>query len=195
LPRPEPAATWRFAGAVSPGGEAPELRLPEIAFAGKSNVGKSSLINCLTGVPGLARTSRTPGRTQQINFFVGPERFVFADLPGYGFARVPISVRQSWKPLVEGYLRRRETLCALVIIVDARRGLGADDLALVEFIASCGRPAVVVANKIDKLRQGERVRAVRELAASGQEVLVFSAVTGEGRRELWARLAELARLR
>jgi GTP-binding protein len=195
LPRPQPAAAWRFVGAVSPGGKPPELRLPEIAFAGKSNVGKSSLINCLTGVPGLARTSRTPGRTQQINFFVGPERFAFADLPGYGFARVPISVRQSWKPLVEGYLRRRETLCALVIIVDARRGLGADDLALVEFIASCGKPAVVVANKIDKLRQGERVRAVRELGASGLEVLVFSAVTGEGRRELWARLAELARLR
>jgi len=195
LPRAEPAAAWRFAGAVSPGGRAPELKLPELAFAGKSNVGKSSLINCLTGASGLARTSRTPGRTQQINFFVGPEPMVFADLPGYGFARVPLAVRRSWKPLVEGYLRERASLRALVIIVDARRGLGAEDSALIEFSAACGRPAVIVANKIDKLRQGERVRALRALAASGHEVIAFSAVTGEGRRELWARLAELARLR
>jgi GTP-binding protein len=189
------AAGWHFAGAVSHGGSAPVLGLPEIAFAGRSNVGKSTLINRLTRCEGLARTSSTPGRTQQINFFLQPERLVFADLPGYGFARVPERIRATWKPLVEEYLRTRDALRAVVVIVDARRGLGKEDELLIEFVAACGRTAVVVANKIDKLRQGERTRLQRELSARVPDMIPFSGVTGEGERELWRRLTALAGVR
>jgi len=191
----ERAAGWHFAGAVSHGGRAPELGLPEIAFAGRSNVGKSTLINRLTRSPGLARTSSTPGRTQQINFFLLPGRVVFADLPGYGFARVPERIRATWKPLVESYLRAREALRAVVVIVDARRGVGKEDEQLVEFVAGCGRTAVVVANKIDKLRQGERTRLERALVERFPDAICFSGTTGEGERELWRRLAALADVR
>ena len=145
---------------MSPGGTPPLLRLPEIAFAGRSNVGKSSLINRLTRSPRLARTSRTPGRTQQINFFAGRDELVFADLPGYGFARVPVQIRESWKALIEGYLEDREELRGVVVIVDARRGLEEDDAALVDYLDALGRPVVLVASKVDKLGQGERVRGL-----------------------------------
>jgi GTP-binding protein len=189
-------AGWIFAGAVSsPGGAAPAFGLPEIAFAGRSNVGKSTLINRLTKSPGLARTSNTPGRTQQINFFLLPEKIVFADLPGYGYAKVPERIRATWKPLLERYFETRETLRAIVVILDARRGLGAEDQTLLDFAASCGRPVVVVANKIDKLKQAERVRLQRELSAVVPDWLPFSATAGEGERELWRRLTALAAVR
>ncbi|MBM4242696.1 MAG: YihA family ribosome biogenesis GTP-binding protein [Deltaproteobacteria bacterium] len=189
-------AGWRFVGAISsPTGTAPEPGLPEFAFAGRSNVGKSTLINRLTKTPGLARTSSTPGRTQQINFFLLPEKVVFADLPGYGFAKVPERIRSAWKPLLEHYLRSRDALRAVVIIVDARRGLGGEDELLREFVTGCGRPAIVVANKIDKLRQAERARLQRELASRVPDFIAFSATSGEGERELWKRLTALAVVR
>jgi GTP-binding protein len=171
------------------------LDLPEFAFAGRSNVGKSTLINRLTKSPGLARTSSTPGRTQQINFFLLPEKLVFADLPGYGFAKVPQHVRAAWKPLLERYLGSRETLRAIVVIVDARRGLGPEDEMLIAFAQGCGRAAIVVANKIDKLRQAERARLQRELSPRVPEFVAFSGTTGEGERELWRRLTALAVVR
>lgn len=190
------ATTWHFAGAVSSGGgQAPTFDLPEFAFAGRSNVGKSTLINRMVRSPGLARISSTPGRTQQINFFLLPERMVFADLPGYGFARVPVAIRATWKPLLERYFESRATLRGIVVIIDARRGLGAEDELLLEFAAGCGRPAIVVANKIDKLRQGERTRLQRDLNARLPDVVPFSATTGEGERELWRRLTRLAGVR
>ena len=189
-------AGWHFAGALSsPSGRAPELGLPEIAFAGRSNVGKSTLINRLARSPGLARTSSTPGRTQQINFFLLPEKLVFADLPGYGFAKVPEHIRAAWKPLLEHYLEKRAALRGIVVIVDARRGLQPDDERLLEFAGQCERPAVVVANKIDKLRQSERARLTRELGARVPDFVPFSATSGEGERELWRRLTALAAVR
>ncbi len=189
-------AGWRFAGAISsPTGRPPEFSLPEFAFAGRSNVGKSTLINRLTKSPGLARTSSTPGRTQQINFFLLPDKVVFADLPGYGFAKVPAHIRATWKPLLEHYLESRDTLRAIVVIIDARRGLGAEDEVLIEFAAGCARPAIVVANKIDKLRQAERARLQREVAGRVPDYIPFSATTGEGERELWKRLTALAVVR
>ena len=189
-------AGWRFAGAISsPEGRPPVLALPEFAFAGRSNVGKSTLINRLTKSPGLARTSSTPGRTQQINFFLLPEKLVFADLPGYGFAKVPERIRAVWKPLLERYLESRDTLRAIVVIIDARRGLGGEDEVLLEFAQRCARPAIVVANKIDKLRQAERSRLQRELSARIPEFIAFSGTTGEGERELWKRLTALAVVR
>ena len=188
-------AKWRFAGAASGGARPPNFGLPEIAFAGRSNVGKSSLINALTRSRGLARTSGTPGRTQQINFFELPGKLVFADLPGYGFARVPERVRAAWKPLVEGYLRNRDTLRAVAVIVDVRRGVEPDDQKLIDFLAACGRVPVVVATKIDKLGRGERSRSLARLATLAPDVIEFSSVTGEGQRSLWQRLATLAGLR
>jgi GTP-binding protein len=177
---------------VSPGGTPPLLRLPEIAFAGRSNVGKSSLINRLTRSPRLARTSRTPGRTQQINFFAGRDELVFADLPGYGFARVPVQIRESWKALIEGYLEDREELRGVVVIVDARRGLEEDDAALVDYLDALGRPVVLVASKVDKLGQGERVRGLAALRARVADVVAFSALSGEGEADVWTRLVRLA---
>ncbi|MBY0273889.1 ribosome biogenesis GTP-binding protein YihA/YsxC [Candidatus Binatia bacterium] len=187
---------WRFAGAVSsPEGRPPDLQLPEVAFAGRSNVGKSTLINRLTKSPGLARTSSTPGRTQQINFFVLPDKLVFADLPGYGFAKVPERIRAVWKPLLEKYLESRDTLRGIVVIIDARRGLGDEDQMLLDFAERCGRATILVANKVDKLRQAERARLQREMTGRAMEFVAFSATTGEGERELWKRLTALAVVR
>jgi len=180
---------------VAPHGRPPSFGLPEIAFAGRSNVGKSSLINRLTRSARLARTSRTPGRTQQVNFFVGREEVVFADLPGYGFARVPEAVRASWKRLVEEYLEDRKELRGVVVIVDARRGIEGDDAQLLDYLARFARPAIVVASKVDKLKQGERARAIAALRAAHADAIPFSAVSGEGERELWERLSRLAGLR
>lgn len=187
---------WHFAGAVSsPTGTAPTFGLPEVAFAGRSNVGKSTLINRLTRSPGLARTSSTPGRTQQINFFLLPEKLVFADLPGYGFAKVPERIRAAWKPLLERYFETRDALRGVVVILDARRGLRPDDQTLLDFAASQSRPSIVVANKIDKLKQAEKAKLKRELSPLVPDWLPFSAVTGEGERELWRRLTALAAVR
>ena len=189
---PPRGAEWRFAGAVSAGGVPPRLDLPEIAFAGRSNVGKSSLINRLAHARGLARTSRTPGRTQQVNFFAGRDEIVFADLPGYGFARVPAGVREAWKKLVEGYLEAREGLRGVVVIVDARRGLEPDDRALIDYLAALGRPAVVVANKIDKLNRSELDRNFAAMRRSTPGLIGFSSVTGEGESEVWRQIRILA---
>ena len=192
---PRERGAWRFAGAAAEVTALPHLGLPEIAFAGRSNVGKSSLINELTRTPSLARTSATPGRTQQINFFELPGTVAFADLPGYGFARVPERVRAAWKPLVEGYLASRETLRAVVLIIDPRRGIETDDRRLLAFLDGCGRPTVVVASKVDKLGRADLERAIAEITLVVPEVVSFSARSGEGQRQLWRRLATLAALR
>lgn len=189
---PPRGSDWRFAGAVSAGGTPPRLRLPEVAFAGRSNVGKSSLINRLARRHGLARTSRTPGRTQQVNFFAGRDEIVFADLPGYGFARVPSHVKESWKALVEGYLERREDLRAVVVVVDSRRGLQDDDAELLRYLASLGRPSVLVATKSDKLGRAERARAIVALRSVDPEAISFSSVSGEGEDALWGRIHRFA---
>lgn len=188
---PPRGSDWRFAGAVSPGGTPPQLQLPEIAFAGRSNVGKSSLINRLTHRHGLARTSRTPGRTQQINFFSGRDEIVFADLPGYGFARVPQAVKESWKALVEGYLEKRDDLRGVVVVVDVRRGLQEEDATLLDYLDGIGRDVVVVATKLDKLGRAERERSLGAIRASRPAVVAFSSATGEGEAALWSALRRL----
>ena len=118
---------------------------PEIAFAGRSNVGKSSLLNRLVGHHGLARVSKTPGRTQQINFFSIDDQLTFVDLPGYGFARVPAHVQQQWKDLVEGYLTRRPNLIAVAVIVDLRRGVESDDNQLIAYLHAQRVPVLLIA--------------------------------------------------
>jgi len=140
--------------------------------------------------------SKTPGRTQQLNFFLIDERLVFVDLPGYGFAHVPTAVRMRWKRLVESYLGRREHLRAVVVIIDLRRGLERDDVQLCEYLSAHRLPAILVATKSDKLGRGERkqrAQALAEAAIAGVAgVVVCSAQTGEGIRELWKQIETFA---
>jgi GTP-binding protein len=163
--------------------------LPEFAFVGRSNVGKSSLLNRLVGRRRVARVSKTPGRTQQINFFLVDERLLFVDLPGYGFARVPLGVREQWRPLVESYLSDRRTLRGVAVLVDLRRGLQEDDALLVEYLREQKLSCVVIATKADKLGRGDRARRAGQLRealrAYSAEVIVASAVTGDGVGEVW----------
>ena len=174
--------------AVAPAGW-PREALPEAAFAGRSNVGKSSLINCLVNRKGLARTSATPGRTRQIVFFRVNARWLFADLPGYGYARVSQAERQSWQGLVEDYLSGRENLRGVVLILDARRGPEAEERDLIGWLTARGIPFLPVATKADKLSPGERrearERIARELGLAPDRVPLFSARTREGRDEVW----------
>src|SRR5690349_12492856 len=144
-------AEARFLGAAATPGGGPPADLPEVAIAGRSNVGKSSLINALLGRRGLARTSRTPGRTRQLNFFLVNDAFVLVDLPGYGFAVGPDAERMAWGPLVETYLRERPTLRGVLLVVDARRGIEAEEAQVLHYVAALALPAAVVATKLDKL--------------------------------------------
>lgn len=147
----------------------------EVAFAGRSNSGKSSAINAITQRQGLARVSRTPGRTQLINFFeLGPERRL-VDLPGYGFAKVPEAVKARWLELMQHYFNVRESLVGLMLIVDSRRGLGAEDVAMLEWLLARGREAHVLLSKCDKLNRQDSLRVLRDTLESCAD----SAVTAQ----------------
>jgi len=163
----------------------PTDRLPEVAFLGRSNVGKSSLINALTGQKGLAFTSNTPGRTQTINFYRIDGALYFVDLPGYGYARVPPAHLLAWKKLVEQYLENRDTLRVSCLILDTRRGWMDKDLDLKRWLEYQGRPYLVVATKTDKLNQSDQEHGMRAIRQEGVEPLPFSALTGRGVREIW----------
>lgn len=195
-----------FVGAVAtPGGESPG-GLPEVAFAGRSNVGKSSLINRLLGrtrTP-IARVSNTPGKTREINFFRvdalpgtgrSPVEFHLVDLPGYGYARVPESLRAKWKPLIEGYLRGSTRLRGVLQLIDSRHPPTRDDLQMVTFLAELGIPALVVLTKVDKLKRSQRASKIRtnaeRLEVDMEQVVPFSAVTGEGLEALHGALEHL----
>ncbi len=181
----------------------PPGRLPEVAFVGRSNVGKSSLINSLLGVRGLARTSSTPGRTQALNFFLINKRFHFVDLPGYGYARVPRNIRESWGVIVTNYLAKRESLVLSIQIVDSRHEPTNLDLQLREWLQVNERPFLTIATKSDKLSQNElqksMARARKVLGAPSQhedghlggEVIAYSAVTKRGRDQLWRAIEEV----
>jgi GTP-binding protein len=167
----------------------PEDRFPEVAFAGRSNVGKSSLINVLLNRKRLARTSSRPGCTQVLNFYRLNDRFFFVDLPGYGFAAVPLEVRSGWRPMVEAYLERRETLKLVVLILDIRRDPGNDEVSFLQWLGERSIPTSVVLTKADKASKTSRMKqkqAVRRSLSLGDgQVLVFSARTREGRDAVW----------
>ena len=175
----------------------PAESLPEIAFLGRSNVGKSSLLNCLTGKKGLAFTSSRPGCTQLINFFRINGEMYFVDLPGYGFARVPLEVKARWKSLIESYLLKRNTLTKAVVLLDARRGWMDQDLELKSWLEYQALPFVVVATKFDKLNQKEQHRSLSSITKelTGSELFPFSAVTGRGAREIWQAISKTKMLR
>ena len=170
-------------------GQFPADGLPEVAFLGRSNVGKSSLINAIVGQRGLAFTSNTPGRTQSINFYRVDGRLYFVDLPGYGYAKVPLASKQEWARLIENYLAERSTLKLSFLILDARRGWMDKDLDLKTWLEANNHPYLVVASKIDKLNQSEQaqsLKAIRQYA----EPLPFSAITGRGVREIWQAISK-----
>lgn len=175
-------------GLAAPGGWRPEHSLPEVAFAGRSNVGKSSLINKLVRRKKLARVSNTPGRTREVNFFQVNDQFVLVDLPGYGYARVSKDTRAAWRPLIEGVLRGSPGLRGIVLLLDARHEPSPEDLQMLEFLAELGTPAIIVVTKVDKLTKSARDARLASLAAQAgieaDQMIPFSAVTGEGRDEL-----------
>ncbi len=170
----------------------PPAELPEVAFAGRSNVGKSSLINVLVNRKGLVRTSSTPGRTQLINFFRVNGSLMLVDLPGYGFAKVPLAVKKEWGPMVETYLSTRPNLGCVVLIVDIRRVPAEEDQLMLQWLRAYDIPALVVVTKCDKVSKNERARQTaviaRTLGLARDEMAFFSALSKEGRDEVWARI-------
>lgn len=166
---------------------------PEVVFLGRSNVGKSSLINRLLGARGLAKTSARPGRTQSVNFFRINGSTYFVDLPGYGYARVPERVRRGWGPMVEGFLeRRKQDIAIAVLIVDARHEPSPLDVMMRDWLEQRGIPYVVAATKTDKLSSGARARTLRVLerafGSKTVEVIGVSSLRGTGMRGLWKRI-------
>jgi GTP-binding protein len=176
----------------------PKSPLPQIALAGRSNVGKSSLINCLVERKGLAKISSTPGKTRTINFFNINDQIIFVDLPGYGYAKVPKEMRLSWRPMVERYFTSCETLALVVIIIDIRRGPEQEEISLYSWLSGRGIPSLFVATKTDKEKKTAvrgRISAITTaLGAQPDDIVLFSAKTRMGRDLLWSRIREAARV-
>ena len=171
----------------------PNSACPELAFVGRSNVGKSSLIKSLLNRKKLVKTSQTPGKTQEINFFKVNNDFIFADLPGYGFAKVPQLVQKRWKRMIEDYLLKRETLLAVIFIIDLRRSPSPLDLDLQRWLEVRGIEYLLVGTKVDKLSQLEikkQVDKLKEAYFDGgkSELLIYSSKSSRGRKELWNRI-------
>jgi GTP-binding protein len=182
-------------GMAAADGWRPPPDLPEVAFSGRSNVGKSSLLNRLVRRKAFARVSRTPGRTREINFFKVNDKFILADLPGYGYAKISKEKKADWRPLIEGYLRRTPTLAGVVQLLDIRREPNEDDVSMLDFLAEIEVPTVIVLTKIDKLARHAAVdradEIMKSLSLSREQVIPFSAISGEGRGELAQALVSL----
>lgn len=163
-------------------------RRPEIAFLGRSNVGKSSLINSLLGRKGLARTSNTPGRTQSINYFLINGEFYFVDLPGYGYAKVSKTMRSDWGKMAEEYLSQRDQLALCVQLIDLRHEPSKLDIQLNEWLRFNEKPHVVVATKADKLSSNQLLKQLKvaRLALNRDNVIAYSSQTGKGRDDVWS---------
>lgn len=166
----------------------PKGQAPEIAFSGRSNVGKSSLINTLVNRKGIAKTSSTPGRTQALNFIDVNSALYFVDLPGYGYARVPDAVKKDWQQLIEGYLEKSGNLKLVILIIDSRRDPREEEAQFAEWLKLNCIPYSVVLTKIDKLKKGKRQKAysVWQKFLGIEQVLPFSALSGEGKGGIWS---------
>ena len=174
----------------------PDNQLPEIAFAGKSNVGKSSLINALMNRKSLARTSSQPGKTQTINFYNINSAMYLVDLPGYGYAKVSESERAKWGKMIENYLHKSKQLKAVFLLIDIRHTPGANDKTMYDWIVYQGYQPIIIATKLDKLKRSQVQKALKEVRtglglAPGDIVIPFSAQTKQGRDEIWALMDEL----
>lgn len=180
-------ASAKFIAAARTQDSFPKDRRPEIVFIGRSNVGKSSLINSLLGIKGLARTSSTPGRTQSINFFLIDDKYYFVDLPGYGYAKTSKENRRAWGNLIEKYLAEREQLMLCILIVDARHEPSPLDLQMKSWLQHYGIPYLVVSTKIDKLSASERrhSRQRAEQVLDTKRVIPYSSLTREGATHIW----------
>lgn len=180
-----------IASAVLPD-QYPEANVPEIALAGRSNVGKSSLINTLINRHGLARTSSQPGKTQTLNFYLINDAWQFVDLPGYGFARVSRDTRDQWGNMIEKYLNGRTVLKEIWQLVDIRHPPTEQDRQMFQWVSFQNFPRIVIATKADKISKNQRMKSLKiikeQLGATGNEVVVFSAQTGEGKEELLNRI-------
>jgi GTP-binding protein len=170
----------------------PRDKRPEIAFLGRSNVGKSSFLNSLLGVRGLARTSSTPGRTQALNFFLINEAFWFVDLPGYGYARAPKDVQAQWSEAVGEYLETSEKLALSIHLIDARHEPSAKDLQLHDWLKHHDRSYAIVATKADKLSNNELAKNIARTkkALNTSNVIAYSSVTGRGANEVWRAIGD-----
>ena len=172
----------------------PKHELPEIAFAGRSNVGKSSLINALLNRKSLARTSTTPGKTQTINFYNVNKEFYFVDLPGYGYAKVKIDFKAQWGPMIERYLKSSGALRNVFLLVDMRRPPTPDDMMMYEWVRKAGFKPVIIATKADKLKRSQFKEALNAVKAAylpdDAEVIAFSALSKQGREEIIERIEE-----
>jgi len=173
----------------------PPAHLPEIAFAGRSNVGKSSLINTLVNRKKLVKTSSTPGRTQLINFFNINQSLMFVDLPGFGYARVPEKIQKEWGPMIESYLSTRSTLKGVVLIMDLRRTPGRQELDLINWLYHYGIPCLPVMTKTDKLKKSKQAlqqkQAAETLQIDPEELLLFSAKSRQGKEQIWDEISRL----
>lgn len=174
----------------------PETGVPEIAFAGKSNVGKSSLLNGLVNRKALARTSAQPGKTQTINFYNVNRELYLVDLPGYGYARVSMEVKEKWGKMIERYLHTSKTLRAVFLLIDIRHDPSANDRNMYEWILHNGYEPIIIATKLDKIKRSQvqkQLKVIRQGlgCAAGTQILPFSAETKQGREEIWAVIEEL----
>lgn len=180
------------------GGWRPDPSYPEIAFVGRSNVGKSSLLNKLMKRKAFARVSNTPGRTREIHFFDVNKQFVLADLPGYGYARISKERKAEWRPLIEGFLTDSPKLWGVVQLLDVRHDPSPDDMVMLDFLAQLGVPTIFAVTKVDKLRKVDVTPRIEALAAQlrldPDQIVPFSATTGAGRDELASALMELLTL-
>jgi len=173
----------------------PPAHLPEIAFAGRSNVGKSSLINTLVNRKNLVKTSSTPGRTQLINFFNINQSLMFVDLPGFGYARVPKKIQKEWGPMIENYLSTRSTLKGVVLIMDLRRTPGRQESDFINWLYHYGIPCILVMTKTDKLKKSKRVlhqkQAAEALQIDPEDLLLFSTKSRQGKERIWDEISRL----
>jgi GTP-binding protein len=186
--------------------EREQLTLPypnQIAFAGRSNVGKSSILNSLLNRKNLAKTSSTPGKTRMVNLFKINDSIHFVDLPGFGYAKVPKSMRKNWKDLVEGFLLNNPNLKGMVLIIDIRRGLQDEELSFLDWLSLQGIPTLLVANKIDKLKKQQATKQLVQIRktlesltpyATTTVLIPYSAKTGAGKKELWQEILTLIQL-
>jgi GTP-binding protein len=176
----------------------PAPDFPEIAFAGRSNVGKSTLINALANRKRLVKTSKTPGRTQLINFFLVNHAIYLVDLPGYGYAKVPKSVRFFWGPMIETYLLNRKTLHGVVLILDVRRKPGTHEINFVDWLDQQNIPCILVLTKTDKLSKNQQVKQrflnSNQLSRQPEEFILFSGKTKAGKEDLWIAINALVKL-